>query len=157
MRAPYKRASPVLRARVHARAPPLQQPGLRQLHKVRLLAAHLAIPYETREVDVVDRSGREELLADVNPAQRVPTLVLDDGRPLAESNAILWYLGDGTRFVPDGRLERARVVQWMFFEQYDHEPAIAVARFLKSYPGVPSSSRSGAKSSSRAATEHWAR
>ena len=106
-------------------------------YKVRLLAAHLGLSYETRDVDVVDRSGRDELLGGLNPAQRVPTLVLDDGRPLAESNAILWYLGEGTRFVPDERLERARVLQWMFFEQYDHEPAIAVARFLKAYSGRP--------------------
>jgi glutathione S-transferase len=106
-------------------------------YKVRLLLAHLGIAYERRHVDVVDRSGREELLGDLNPAQRVPTLVLDDGRALAESNAILWYFGEGTPFVPQERLARARVLQWMFFEQYDHEPAIAVARFLKSYSGRP--------------------
>ena len=67
----------------------------------------------------------------------MPTLVLDDGQALAESNAILWYFGEGTPFVPDDRLDRARVLQWMFFEQYDHEPAIAVARFLRSYSGRP--------------------
>src|SRR5215210_5672823 len=106
-------------------------------YKVRLLLAHLGIPYETRDVDVVDRSGRDELLGGLNPAQRVPTLVLDDGEAIAESNAILWYFGEGTRFVPDDRLGRARVLQWMFFEQYDHEPAIAVARFLRSYSGRP--------------------
>src|ERR671911_389395 len=106
-------------------------------YKVRLLLGHLGVAYERRPVDVVDRSGREELLGDLNPAQRVPTLVLDDGSALAESNAILWYFGDGTRFVPEERLERARVLQWVFFEQYDHEPAIAVARFLRSYSGRP--------------------
>ena len=106
-------------------------------YKVRLLLAHLDISYERRFVDVVDRSGRAELLGHLNPAQRVPTLVLDDGRALAESNAILWYFGEGTRFVPDDRYERAGVLQWMFFEQYDHEPAIAVARFLKGYSGRP--------------------
>jgi glutathione S-transferase len=67
----------------------------------------------------------------------VPTLVLDDGRPLAESGAILWYFGEGTRFVPDDRYERAQVLQWMFFEQYEHEPAIAVVRFLLAYSGLP--------------------
>jgi glutathione S-transferase len=67
----------------------------------------------------------------------VPTLVLDDGRALAESGAILWYFGEGTRSVPDDPYDRARVLQWMFFEQYDHEPAIAVARFLKAYSGRP--------------------
>ena len=59
----------------------------------------------------------------------MPTLVLDDGRPLGESGAILWYLADGTRYVPADAYERAQVLQWMFFEQYSHEPNIAVARF----------------------------
>ena len=106
-------------------------------YKVRLLLAHLGIAYERREVDVVDRSNRRELLGNLNPALRVPTLVLDDGRPLAESNAILCYFGEGTRFVPSDRYERAQVFQWLFWEQYEHEPAIAVARFLKTYSGRP--------------------
>jgi glutathione S-transferase len=106
-------------------------------YKVRLLLAHLGIPYERREVSVVDRSNRPELLGGLNPALRVPTLVLDDGRALGESGAILWYFGEGTRFVPEDRYERAQVLQWMFFEQYDHEPAIAVARFWLSYSGRP--------------------
>jgi glutathione S-transferase len=98
-------------------------------YKVRLLLAHLGIPYERREVDVVDRSRRRELLGDLNPALRVPTLVLDDGRALAESDAILMYFGEGTPYVPDDRYERAQVLQWLFFEQYSHEPYIAVVRF----------------------------
>jgi glutathione S-transferase len=104
-------------------------------YKVRLLLAHLGVGYERRTVDVVDRSNRSELLGGLNPALRVPTLVLDDGRPLAESNAILWYLGEGTRFVPENAYERAQVLQWMFFEQYEHEPAIAVVRFWIAYSG----------------------
>jgi glutathione S-transferase len=106
-------------------------------YKVRLLLAHLGVPYEIREVSVVDRSTRPELLGDLNPALRVPTLVLDDGRALGESGAILWYFGEGSRFVPADRYERAQVLQWMFFEQYDHEPAIAVVRFLVAYSGKP--------------------
>jgi glutathione S-transferase len=106
-------------------------------YKVRLLLAHLGLPYERREVDVVDRSGRPELLGGLNPALRVPTLVLDDGRPLAESNAIISYFGEGTSFVPADRYERAQMLQWMFFEQYDHEPAIAVVRFWLAYSGQP--------------------
>jgi glutathione S-transferase len=106
-------------------------------YKVRLLLAHLGVPYERRTMDVVDRSNRRDVLGELNPALRVPTLVLDDGRPLAESGAILWYLGEGTRFVPDDPYERAQVLQWMFFEQYDHEPAIAVARFWLAYSGRP--------------------
>jgi glutathione S-transferase len=106
-------------------------------YKVRLFLAHLGIPYELRTVDVVDRSNRPELLGGLNPALRVPTLVLDDGRPLAESGAILWYFGEGTRFVPDDPYARAQVLQWMFFEQYDHEPALAVVRFWLAYSGRP--------------------
>ena len=98
-------------------------------YKVRLLFAHLGLDYERVELDVVDRSNRSEVIGDRNPALRVPTLVLDDGRPLAESNAILWYFADGTGYVPTDRYERAQVLQWQFFEQYDHEPNVAVARF----------------------------
>jgi glutathione S-transferase len=106
-------------------------------YKVRLLFAHLGLSYERRRVDVVDRSNRPELLGGLNPALRVPTLVLDDGRALGESGAILWYFAEGTRFVPADRYERAQVLQWMFFEQYDHEPAIAVVRFWVAYSGRP--------------------
>jgi glutathione S-transferase len=110
-------------------------------YKVRLLLAHLGIPYERRTMDVVDRSNRPEVLGGLNPALRVPTLVLDDGRALGESGAILWYFGEGTRFVPEEKFKRAQVLQWMFFEQYDHEPAIAVARFWLAYSGRPESVR----------------
>jgi glutathione S-transferase len=106
-------------------------------YKVRLLLAHLGLAVERRTMDVVDRSNRAEVLGELNPAQRVPTLVLDDGRPLGESNAILYYFGEGTRFVPQDAYHRARMLQWMFFEQYDHEPAIAVARFWVAYSGTP--------------------
>ena len=111
--------------------------GSGNCYKVRLLLAHLGIAYETLEVSVVDRSNRAEVLGELNPGLRVPTLVLDDGRPLAESNAILWYFGDGTQYVPDDPYERAQVLQWQFFEQYSHEPNIAVARFWKSYSDEP--------------------
>ena len=86
-------------------------------YKVRLLLAHLGIEYETVEMSVTDRSNRQEVLGELNPGLRVPTLVLDDGRPLAESNAILWYLADGTDYVPTDRYERAQVLQWCFFEK----------------------------------------
>ncbi len=98
-------------------------------YKVRLLFAHLGVEFERREVDVFDRSDRAELLGGLNPALRVPTLVLEDGRTLAESNAILFYFGERTEYVPADAYERARVLQWLFFEQYSHEPYIAVARF----------------------------
>jgi glutathione S-transferase len=106
-------------------------------YKVRLLFAHLGVEYETVELSVVDRSNRPDVLGGLNPALRVPTLVLDDGRPLGESNAILWYFGDGTDYVPADPYERAQVLQWQFFEQYQHEPAIAVARFLIAYSELP--------------------
>ena len=106
-------------------------------YKVRLLLAHLGLAYERREVSVIDRSDRPELLGDLNPALRVPTLVLDDGRPLAESDAILCYFADGTPYLPDDRYERAQVLQWLFFEQYSHEPNIAVARFWVAIADAP--------------------
>ncbi|MGH2865165.1 MAG: glutathione S-transferase N-terminal domain-containing protein, partial [Solirubrobacteraceae bacterium] len=90
-------------------------------YKVRLLLAYLGAKYDRQEVDVVDRSDRLELLGNLNPALRVPTLVLDDGRSLGESNAILWYLGQDTPYVSKDRFEGAKILQWTFFEQYSHE------------------------------------
>jgi glutathione S-transferase len=98
-------------------------------YKVRLLLAQLGLDYERRELDVVDRSNRADVLGGLNPGLRVPTLVLDDGRALGESGAIMWYLADGTEYVPTDPFDRAKVLQWMFFEQYSHEPYVAVPRF----------------------------
>jgi glutathione S-transferase len=98
-------------------------------YKVRLLLGHLGIAYERHEVDVADRSNRAALIGELNPALRVPTLVLDDGRALAESNAILYYFARETPYLPEDPYERAQVLQWMFFEQSSHEPYIAVVRF----------------------------
>ncbi len=106
-------------------------------YKVRLLLAHLGIPFERRTMDVADRSNRPRVLGGLNPSLRVPTVVLDDGRAIGESGAILWYFGEGTRFVPEDPYDRARVLQWLFFEQYDHEPNVAVARFWLGYSGRP--------------------
>jgi glutathione S-transferase len=106
-------------------------------YKVRLLLAHLGLEFERREVDVVHREGRRELLGELNPALRVPTLVLDDGRALAESGAILNYFAQGTPYLPEERFERAQVLQWMFFEQYSHEPNIAVVRFWVAFSADP--------------------
>jgi glutathione S-transferase len=106
-------------------------------YKVRLLLAHLGLRYDRRTVDVVDRSDRRELLGELNPALRVPTLVLDDGRPLAESNAILMYFGEGTPYVPEDRYARAQTLQWLFFEQYSHEPYVAVVRFWVAFAKQP--------------------
>ena len=78
-------------------------------YKVRLLAAHLGLPLERRSLDVVDRSNRREVIGGQDPSLRVPTLVLDDGRPLGESGAILWYLAGGTRFLPEDAYEQAQV------------------------------------------------
>ncbi len=98
-------------------------------YKVRLLFAHLGLSYDRREMDVVDRSDRPEVLGHLNPQLRVPTLVLDDGRPLAESNAILWYFADGTQYLPTDAYERAQVLHWLFFEQHSSMPNIALMRF----------------------------
>jgi glutathione S-transferase len=98
-------------------------------YKVRLLFAKLGIDHERREMDVFDRSDREEVMGGLNPALRVPTLVLDDGRSLGESGAILFHFAEDTEYLPTDSFERAQVLQWMFFEQYDIEPNIAVLRF----------------------------
>jgi len=98
-------------------------------YKVRLLLTLLGIEFERRELSVVDYSERLETLGGLSPTLNLPTAVLEDGRPLAESNAILWYFADGSRYLPDDAYERAQVLQWMFFEQYKHEPGIAVPRF----------------------------
>jgi glutathione S-transferase len=98
-------------------------------YKVRLICAQLGFGLELRELDVVDRSNRPEVIGDLNPALRVPVLVLEDGRPLAESNAIIDYLAEGTPYLPSDRYERARALGWQFFEQYEIEPNLAVARF----------------------------
>jgi glutathione S-transferase len=105
-------------------------------YKVRLLLAHLGRAYERRELDVVDRSNRAEVLGELNPGLRVPTLVFDDGRSLGESNAIIFYLAEGTPYLPEDRFERAQVLQWQFFEQYSHEPYIAVLRFWLHVAGM---------------------
>jgi glutathione S-transferase len=104
-------------------------------HKARLILGLVGIEYERREMSVVDHSDRVELLGGLSPTLNLPTVVLEDGRPLAESNAILCYFAEGTEYLPDDRYERAQVLQWMFFEQYKHEPAIAVVRFWDSIAG----------------------
>ena len=106
-------------------------------YKVRQLLTHLGLPFERHEVDVVRREGRLELLGELNPALRVPTLVLDDGRSLGESGAILCYLAEGTPYLPADRFLRAQVLQWLFFEQYSHEPYIAVVRFWVAFSEAP--------------------
>ncbi len=106
-------------------------------YKVRQLLTHLGLEFERRAVDVVRREGRLELLGELNPALRVPTLLLEDGRSLGESGAILTYLAEGTPYLPEDRFLRAQVMQWLFFEQYSHEPYIAVVRFWVAFSEAP--------------------
>ncbi len=98
-------------------------------YKVGLILTLLGIEFQRHELSVVDYSERIETLGGLSPTLNLPTVVLEDGRPLAESNAILWYFADGSRYLPDDPYERAQMLQWMFFEQYKHEPGIAVPRF----------------------------
>jgi glutathione S-transferase len=98
-------------------------------YKVRLLLHQLTIPFERVEMNIVRGETRTPEFLAKNPNGRIPLLELDDGSYLAESNAILCYLADGTPFLPADRLERARALQWMCFEQYSHEPNIATVRF----------------------------
>lgn len=98
-------------------------------YKVRLLLHQLGIPFERVELDIVAGATRTPEFLAKNPNGRIPTLELPDGTFLAESNAILFYLADGSPFLPGERLPRAQVLQWMFFEQYSHEPNIATSRY----------------------------
>jgi len=97
-------------------------------YKIRLLLTQLEIPYELVEMDITKGETRTAAFLDKNPNGRIPCVELDDGRFLWESGAILLYFAQGTRFLPEDRWEQAQVAQWMFFEQYSHEPYIAVAR-----------------------------
>ena len=99
-------------------------------YKVRLLLAQLGLAYGWTEVDIDAGETRKPPFLKRNPNGRIPTLELDDGTNLAESNAILWCLAEGTPFVPGDRLGRAQVLQWMFFEQYSHEPYVATPRYI---------------------------
>ncbi len=97
-------------------------------YKVRLLLTQLGKPYELVQMDIAKRETRTPEFLAKNPNGRIPCLRLEDGTYLWESNAIQFYLAEGTPFLPAGKLERAQVLQWLFFEQYSHEPYIAVVR-----------------------------
>ena len=103
-------------------------------YKVRLLLAWLGRPFERIEVAIFDGGSRTPAFLRLNPNGRIPVLV-DGDAALAESDAILWYLAEGTPYLPDDRLGRAQVLQWMFFEQYSHEPYIAVVRSMLQHRG----------------------
>jgi glutathione S-transferase len=98
-------------------------------YKVRLLLAQLRIPFTLVEKDILRGETRTPEFLAINPNGRIPVLELEDGRRVPESDAILFYLAEGTPFLPADRFARARVLSWMFFEQYSHEPYVAVARF----------------------------
>ena len=98
-------------------------------YKVRLLLSHLDLRYERVELDIDKGETRTPGFLAINPNGRIPVLQLDDGTCLAESNAIIFYLAEGTAYLPYDRLGRAQVLQWLFFEQYSHEPNIATARY----------------------------
>jgi glutathione S-transferase len=98
-------------------------------YKVRLLLTQLGIPFERVEVDILAGATRRPEFLAKNPNHRVPLVEWPDGRRLAESNAILFHLAEGTPYLPEDPFERAQVLQWLFFEQYSHEPYIAVVRF----------------------------
>lgn len=114
-------------------------PTLHQMHvsgncyKVRLAARQLGVQLKLKDYGLHDGQTRTPEFLAKNPNGRVPLLELDDGRFLAESGAILWYFAEGTPLVPDERWARAQMLQWMFFEQYSHEPYIAVARFWMTF------------------------
>jgi glutathione S-transferase len=106
-----------------------QDPRSGNCYKPVLTAAYLGVPLKTVDIDVTTGFTRKSEFLAKNPNGRVPTLEFEDGRILPESNAIIWYLAEGSNLIPADRFARAQMLQWMFFEQYSHEPYIAVARF----------------------------
>ena len=106
-------------------------------YKIKLLCAELGLEFDWREVDILAGETRTEEFLAMNANGKIPLLSLPDGGFLAESNAILSYLADGTPLAGSDRFARAEVLQWMFFEQYSHEPNIATSRFIIQYLGNP--------------------
>jgi glutathione S-transferase len=111
-----------------------QQQDSGNCYKVRLMLSHLGRAFRTVAVSSLDGSTRTPEFLAKNPIGKIPTVELDDGRFLAESNAILLHFAEGTEFLPPDRYERAKTFEWLFFEQYSHEPVIAVRRALMVYP-----------------------
>ena len=105
--------------------------------KVKWVADFLGRTYEWIETDVLVGSSRTAEFLAMNPAGQVPAVILDDGRPLAQSNAIILHLAEGSNLIPTDPYARARMFEWMFWEQYSHEPYVAVARFQVRYQGKP--------------------
>ena len=105
--------------------------------KVKLLLTQLKLPYQWVHVDILAGATRTPEFSAKNPNGKIPLLERDDGVLLAESNAILHYLAEGSAFLPTDQLLHAQVLQWMFFEQYSHEPCIATARYIVRYLGRP--------------------
>jgi glutathione S-transferase len=110
-------------------------------YKIKLLLCYLGLEHEWQHVDIVRGDTRAAAFVAKNANGKIPLLELPNGEFLAESNAILYYLAEGTRYWPSERLAQARVLQWQFFEQYSHEPYIAVARFIQKYLGLPEARR----------------
>jgi glutathione S-transferase len=103
--------------------------------KVKWTAAHLGLPFEWVEVDIMQGESRTPDFLARNPAGQVPTVLLEDGRPLAQSNAIITHLAEGSDLIPADAYDRARMFEWLFWEQYSHEPYVAVVRFQVKYQG----------------------
>ena len=106
-------------------------------YKIQLVLALLQTPYEWVDVNILEGESHTEAFLKKNPNGKIPALELDDGRCLAESNAIINYLAKGSSLLPKDPFTYAKVQQWQFFEQYSHEPYIAVARFIEKYLGLP--------------------
>ena len=103
--------------------------------KVKWTCERLGIPFTWTNVDVTRSETRTEAFLAMNPSGQVPTVLLDDGRPLAQSNAIILHLAEDSDLIPSDSYERARMLEWLFWEQYSHEPYVAVARFQMKYLG----------------------
>jgi glutathione S-transferase len=103
--------------------------------KIKWVARKLGVPFEWRELDIMTGATRTPEFLAMNPAGQVPAVILEDGRPLAQSNAVILHLAEGSELIPNDPYERARMLEWLFWEQYSHEPTIAVARYRMLFLG----------------------
>lgn len=105
--------------------------------KVKLLLSFLNIQHDWQHINILNKETHTSEFLALNPNGKIPTVVFDNGQVLCESNAILSYFAEGTSYLPTDRYQKAKVYEWLFFEQYSHEPYIAVARFIQKYQGMP--------------------
>ena len=124
-------------------------------YKIKLIMRFLQIEHEWVHVDILANETHTDEFRKMNPNTRIPTLEINEEEYLWESNAILNYLAEGSRYLPSDRYEKSKVLQWQFFEQYSHEPYIATARYINKYLGLPKEREVEYLSKQKGGTTHY--